>query len=49
MFNLLNRKGSDIDFYYASRLKGEPAGGAPHIHYRPVESRSVRLWLIANF
>ena len=27
VFNLLNARDSDIDYYYASRLPGEPAGG----------------------
>ena len=27
VFNLLNAEDSDIDYYYASRLPGEPAGG----------------------
>ena len=49
VFNLLNRQGSDIDYYYASRLKGEPAAGVNDIHFHPVEPRSVRVSLIANF
>lgn len=49
VFNLFDRQGSDIDYYYASRLKGEPAGGVDDIHFHPVEPRSVRLTLVANF
>ncbi|MEP7102467.1 MAG: TonB-dependent receptor [Burkholderiales bacterium] len=49
VFNLFNRHGSDIDYYYASRLKGEPAGGVNDIHFHPVEPRSVRVSLSANF
>ena len=49
MFNLFDRRGSDIDYYYASRLKGEPAEGVNDIHFHPVEPRSVRLTLTANF
>ena len=49
VFNLFDRQGSDVDYYYASRLKGEPAGGVNDIHFHPVEPRSVRLSLIANF
>ncbi len=49
VFNLFNRRGSDIDYWYASRLKGEPAGGVGDIHFHPVEPRSLRLSLIANF
>ncbi len=49
VFNLFDRRASDIDYYYASRLKGEPAQGVDDIHFHPVEPRSVRLTLIANF
>ncbi len=49
VFNLFNRQGSDIDYAYASRLKGEPAGGVNDIHFHPVEPRSLRVSLIANF
>ena len=49
VFNLFNRQGSDIDYYYASRLKGEPVGGVNDIHFHPVEPRSFRVSLIANF
>ena len=49
VFNLFDRKSSDIDYYYASRLKGEPVDGVNDIHFHPVEPRSFRLSLIANF
>jgi outer membrane receptor protein involved in Fe transport len=49
VFNLFDRKGSDIDYYYASRLRGEPAEGVNDIHFHPVEPRSLRLSLTANF
>ena len=49
VFNLFNRQGSDIDYYYASRLKGEPVAGVNDVHFHPVEPRSVRVSLIANF
>ncbi len=49
VFNLFDREASDIDYYYASRLKGEPAGGIADIHSHPVEPRSFRLSLTANF
>jgi outer membrane receptor protein involved in Fe transport len=48
-FNLFDRKASDIDYYYASRLPGEPAEGVDDIHYHPVEPRTVRLTLKAVF
>jgi outer membrane receptor protein involved in Fe transport len=49
VFNLFDRQGSDIDYYYTSRLPGEPAAGVGDIHFHPVEPRSLRLSLIANF
>jgi hypothetical protein len=48
-FNLLNAKASQIDYYYTSRLPGEPAGGVNDIHFHPVEPMAVRLTLAANF
>lgn len=49
-FNLLNRRSSQIDYYYASRfLPGDPAGGVNSIHTHPVEPRSFRIALISRF
>jgi outer membrane receptor protein involved in Fe transport len=47
-FNLTNRKASSIDYYYESQLKGE-ANPVSDIHFHPIESRSFRLTLVANF
>lgn len=49
VFNLFDRRASDIDYYYTSRLSGEPAGGVDDIHFHPVEPRSVRLTLQHSF
>lgn len=49
VFNVFDRKASDIDYYYASRLPGEAAEGVADRHFHPVEPRSVRLTLTANF
>jgi outer membrane receptor protein involved in Fe transport len=49
VFNLFDRKASDIDYFYASRLPGEAADGVPDIHFHPVEPRNARLTLTANF
>ena len=49
VFNLLDRKASDVDYLYSSRLRGEPAEGIEDIHFHPVEPRSVRLTLAHNF
>jgi outer membrane receptor protein involved in Fe transport len=49
VFNLFDRKASDVDYYYASRLPGEPAEGVDDFHYHPAESRSFRLTLKTTF
>jgi len=49
VFNLFNRQASDIDYYYASRLQGEAAGGLNDIHFHPVEPRAARLTVVYNF
>ncbi|CAG0953070.1 Metal-pseudopaline receptor CntO [Methylophilaceae bacterium] len=43
IFNLFNRKVADIDYYYASRLPGEPADGVEDIHTHPAEPRMASL------
>jgi len=48
-FNLINRKASAIDYFYTSRLPGEPAQGVDSIHFHPVESRSFRMSFVMNF
>jgi outer membrane cobalamin receptor len=55
VFNLLDRADSEIDYYYASRLAGEPAGpdenegGYNDVHFHPVDPISFRLALTARF
>ena len=44
-FNLTNRKASAIDYFYTSRLRGEPAAGVADSHFHPIESRSLRVTL----
>ncbi len=43
ILNLLDSKDHDIDYFYASRLNGEPEEGIEDVHYHPVEPRTVRL------
>lgn len=47
-FNLANKKVSAIDYYYASRLRGE-SEPREDIHFHPLESRSFRLTLVKNW
>ena len=49
VFNLFDKRASDIDYYYASRLPGEAAEGVEDRHFHPVEPRSVRLTLAYAF
>ncbi len=47
-FNLTDRKNSAIDYYYASQLKNETAP-VNDVHFHPIETRTLRLTLVANF
>ena len=53
VFNLLDRKDSEIDYYYPSRLSGEVAGpddgGYNDRHSHPAEPLSFRIALTAKF
>jgi outer membrane receptor protein involved in Fe transport len=56
VFNLLDRKTSDIEYFYESRLRGEainpdPAlnGGYNDIHLHPAEPVSFRVALTGRF
>ncbi len=49
VFNLFNKRASDIDYYYASRLPGEAADGVNDRHFHPMEPRSARLSLSYAF
>jgi outer membrane receptor protein involved in Fe transport len=42
-FNLFDAEVSDIDYFYASRLPGEPEGGVEDIHLHPALPRSARI------
>jgi hypothetical protein len=49
VFNVLNAKDSDIDYYYVSRLPGEPAGGVSDMHLHPTPPRTARVSLMLGF
>lgn len=49
ILNVFNSKDHDIDYYYASRLEGEPADGIEDIHFHPVEPRTFRVYLRYSF
>ena len=48
-YNLFDAKVADIDYYYPSRLPGEPAGGVDDIHTHPALPRTARLSLQFSF
>ncbi len=43
VLNALDSSEHDIDYYYASRLAGEPDGGFDDIHFHIFQPRSLRL------
>jgi outer membrane receptor protein involved in Fe transport len=45
VLNLFNSTDHQIDYFYASRLQGEPFGGVNDIHFHVVEPLAVRLTL----
>jgi outer membrane receptor protein involved in Fe transport len=49
MFNLFDSKVSDIDYFYTSRLPGEPLGGVDDIHTHAALPRGVRVALQFSF
>jgi hypothetical protein len=49
VFNLLDSPASDIDYFYTSRLQGEPAGGVDDIHFHAALPRTARLNLTIGF
>ncbi|HEY6617769.1 MAG TPA: hypothetical protein VIZ32_24750, partial [Vicinamibacterales bacterium] len=49
VFNLANSTVSDIDYYFASRLPGDPSGGVDDLHTHPSPPRTARLSLVVGF
>lgn len=48
VFNLFDAEANDIDYFYESRLAGE-AAGVGDVHFHPLQSRSVRLFVDWRF
>jgi outer membrane receptor protein involved in Fe transport len=48
-FNLFNAAVSDIDYFYTSRLVGEPEEGIDDVHTHPAIPRSARVTLRVSF
>jgi hypothetical protein len=49
VLNLFNVNTNQIEYYYLSRLPGEPIGGVADRHVHPAEPLAVRLTLAARF
>ena len=49
VFNILDSKDDAADYYYVSRLRGEPAAGVADLHIHPLEPRSARFTLTKIF
>ena len=47
--NILDRDDHDIEYYYGSRLAGEPEGGVDDVHFHPAEPRMFRVKLTYKF
>ena len=48
-FNLANTSASDIDYFYTSRLPGEPDDGVDDIHMHPTPPRAFRILLTTGW
>ena len=49
VFNLFNASDADIDYFYVSRLPGEPADGVEDIHTHPTIPRTARVSVHVGF
>jgi outer membrane receptor protein involved in Fe transport len=49
LYNLFDAKVADIDYFYASRLPGEPDAGVDDLHTHPALPRSARVTLQLMF
>ncbi len=49
VLNLFNANTNQIEYYYLSRLPGEPIGGVADRHVHPAEPLAVRLTLAGKF
>lgn len=49
VLNLLDSDDHDVDYFYGSRLLGEPSEGIEDIHYHVFEPRQVRAYLGYSF
>jgi hypothetical protein len=48
-YNLFDSKTADVDYFYTSRLPGEPAAGVDDLHTHPAIPRTARVSLHVSF
>jgi outer membrane receptor protein involved in Fe transport len=49
VYNVFDAKVSDIDYYFTSRLPGEPLQGVDDIHFHPAVPRTLRVSMVVGF
>jgi TonB dependent receptor/Carboxypeptidase regulatory-like domain/TonB-dependent Receptor Plug Domain len=49
LFNLFDANVSDIEYFFTSRLRGEPVAGVDDVHFHPAVPRTLRVGLIVGF
>jgi len=49
VLNILGRDDNDIEYFYTSRLPGEPLAGVDDVHLHPAEPRTIRISLTKYF
>ena len=47
--NLLDTRASDVEYFYVSRLPGEPSSGVADVHTHPAAPRTLRLGVKTSF
>ena len=49
VLNILGREDNDVEYFYTSRLPGEPLAGVDDVHLHPAEPRTFRVSLTKHF
>lgn len=49
VLNVFDTDANDIEYYYESRLPGEPAAGVADVHYHPMEPLTVRAGITRHW
>lgn len=49
LLNIFDAKNNEIEYFYASRLPGEPDDGVEDRHIRPIEPRQLRVSALVKF